>query len=180
MPEARHGDAQVPTRIFALDALFEHSANGLFGSGPDGFRHHNLGLKLIERVPEFFERVPFHKPAIRAGTGVCRSGNETLFGEFPFEAVEHSRLGDDDETIGGMILAVMNHLFGGTNFVGEQAHGGCALGMCDDRRAWKLAADFFDTLLGELHMHVTGTLPEFHGTSGLLHDPCTEVLIGHE
>ena len=129
---------------------------------------------------EFLEGVHLHVAAVGAGAVAGGAGDEALVGDFALEAVEHAGFGDDDEGVGGVVAAVVDHFFRGADFVGEHADGVGALGVGDDGGVGVLLLDGGDAVAGEFDVDVAGAFPELHLAAGLFHDPGAEVLVGDE
>ena len=95
-----------------LPAPFEHTEERYFGALAEGSGHFEAWLQSIEAAVEFFQRIHFHEAAIGAGAAVGGAGDECFVGQFPAQAVEHAAFGDDDEALGGVGAAVLDHFFG--------------------------------------------------------------------
>lgn len=67
---------------------------------------------------KFFQGIEFHKTTLGAGAVIGGTRNEDLFGDFPSQAVEHSLLGDNHESLCRGVFAVGNHPLRGADFIG--------------------------------------------------------------
>ncbi len=94
--------------------------------------------------------------------------------------MHHAGLGQYDEGVRRMILAVPDHLFRAADLVGKIAHDVNTLGVSDHGGIGILNSASLDRFLGEEDVGVATAGPETHRTTGLSDDPLTEVLIGDE
>ena len=94
--------------------------------------------------------------------------------------MEHAGFSRDDEGARRVIAAVVDHFFGGANFVGEHADGFGAFGMRDDGRAGEFFADAEDGGVSPFDVDVTVAAPKGHWAVGLFHHPGAEIFVGDE
>ena len=94
--------------------------------------------------------------------------------------MQHAGLGGNDDGLAIHVTAVVHHLFGGTYFVGQNAHGLGAFGMGDHGRVGMFITNLGDGGVRPLHVHVTVALPQRHRTAGLFHHPLAEIFVWHK
>ena len=94
--------------------------------------------------------------------------------------MNHARLGGDDEGVGGLAPAPVDHQLGGADHVRHLADGLGALGVGDDGRARMGGLGPEQGARRELHVGVAVAWPELHRPAGLARDPASEVLVRHE
>ena len=152
----------------------------MFGFDADVFGDLDLGFEVFEAGVQLFHGVHLHVAAVGAGAVVGGAGDEVLVGALFLQAMEHAGFGDDDDVLAGCVLAEADHLFGGADFVGKEAHGLGALGMCDDEGVGIFFFDFMNGIARELDVDIARAFPKVHLATGLFNDPLTEVGIGNE
>lgn len=161
----------VFSREWGLFRLFEHADEGDFRFLTNVFRKFDAGLESIKAGVEFFEGIHLHVAAVGAGAVIGWSGDEVFFRDLFLNAVKHAGLGDDDDVFCRGLAAEVDHFFGGADFIGKEADGLSALGVCNDLSIGILGFDFLNRLAGELDVDVAVSFPKVHFTTGLLNNP---------
>jgi hypothetical protein len=91
--------------------------------------------------------------------------------------VQQTGFSYDNDLARRRFSAKSHHLFGGTNFIGQHAHGVRAFRMCHDWRIRILFANAVNAARRELDVHVTIPLPQIHFASRPFHHPGAEILV---
>ena len=156
---------------------FEHAQNRRFGALAHWFGQSDLRFHVQESVVRFFERVHLHEPALAAKAIIRGAGNERFARDFFMQAMQQTGFSNDNDLACWRFPAERYHLFGGTNFIGQHAHGVGAFRMRHDRCIRILLANAVNAPRSELDVHVTSALPQIHFASRPFHHPRAEILV---
>ena len=159
-------------------AELEHPHDGGSSRLAFGFVQDDLRAEISEAEVKFLQRVHLHIPALGTGTAVSRSGNQILPRHVTPQSMQHVGFGDDDDVMRGLIPAEIDHFLCRANLVSQQSHRRRTLGMGHYGGIGIFVLDSLNALAGEFNVDVTIAIPVVHLPSGLLRDPCPEILIG--
>tara|TARA_B100001057_G_scaffold186362_1_gene187142 strand:- start:209 stop:472 length:264 start_codon:yes stop_codon:yes gene_type:complete len=83
----------------------------------DGVLQGNLGSLVLEAGQQFGHGVHLHETAVVASAVTGWTRDEGLVGQFAGQAMHHTALSQNNESIRGMIFSEVYHFFGTADFI---------------------------------------------------------------
>ena len=98
-------------------AHLEHAKDGGFRALADLFVHRDLRIEVEKAIMQLRHGIHLHVATVGATALVRRTCDEVLVRSFFAQAVQHAGLCHDDDVLGRAVLAEIDHLLCGANFV---------------------------------------------------------------